>query len=224
VTDASHQADAVRRQPERTCLGCRRTADSSQLLRLVRSPDGEVVYDAGRRLGGRGAWVCRSAACLTRALGSRRLGTAVGGPVNAVRPEVMLERISGQVRRRVEGLLAAAGKARKVELGATRVEDALRRTAGVRLVVLARDLSPRVAASLGAHALAAHAPIAWYGDRSTLGALFARDELGVAALMDDGLARAVRYELSLLDGLTAASTEIHDLPVGGFGQGSRKGD
>ena len=68
------------RGPERTCLGCRAKKDQAGLDRLALSagPRGpRVVWDKGRRLGGRGAWLCRdNAACLALAVRKRAFGRA----------------------------------------------------------------------------------------------------------------------------------------------------
>jgi predicted RNA-binding protein YlxR (DUF448 family) len=69
----------ARSRPERTCVGCRRTAPCTQLVRMVRfsSPDGgapRVRVDPTRSAPGRGAWLHPSASCLDLAL--RRGGFA----------------------------------------------------------------------------------------------------------------------------------------------------
>lgn len=62
----------VRAEPERTCLGCRLKKKQSELWRLALAENGgspAVVWDKGRRLGGRGAWLCRGRPeCLEAAL------------------------------------------------------------------------------------------------------------------------------------------------------------
>ena len=62
---------------QRTCVGCRRTGDKSAFVRLVKSPVGTVSLDAGGREPGRGAYVCRSAACVKKALKGGRLARAL---------------------------------------------------------------------------------------------------------------------------------------------------
>jgi predicted RNA-binding protein YlxR (DUF448 family) len=52
------------RVPVRTCLGCRRTRPQTELLRIVRTPDGRIEPDLARRGHGRGAYLCRREACL----------------------------------------------------------------------------------------------------------------------------------------------------------------
>ncbi|MGH2691024.1 MAG: RNase P modulator RnpM, partial [Actinomycetota bacterium] len=48
-----------RPDPERICLACRRRRPKPELLRIVRSPEGEVGVDPTGRADGRGAYVCR---------------------------------------------------------------------------------------------------------------------------------------------------------------------
>lgn len=59
----------ARPAPQRTCVACRRSGDQSSFVRLVRTPEGPVAVDEGRRRApGRGAYLCRQTACWTRAL------------------------------------------------------------------------------------------------------------------------------------------------------------
>ena len=56
-------ANRVRRQPQRTCIACRRVADKRDLVRVVSTPEGRLVVDPKGKLPGRGAYVCRGRAC-----------------------------------------------------------------------------------------------------------------------------------------------------------------
>ncbi|OGK87704.1 MAG: hypothetical protein A2050_00210 [Candidatus Rokubacteria bacterium GWA2_73_35] len=70
----------MRREPARTCLGCRRVRPKRELVRLVRSERGIVVVDAPARARGRGAYVCPEPACVERALSRSRLAHAFRRP------------------------------------------------------------------------------------------------------------------------------------------------
>lgn len=59
--------------PMRTCIVCRRQADKSEFLRIVRKPDGEIVIDSNGRMSGRGAYICKNGSCMTDALKKRAL-------------------------------------------------------------------------------------------------------------------------------------------------------
>lgn len=59
--------------PMRMCVGCREMKAKRELIRVVRSPEGEVSIDPVGKKPGRGAYVCRSQACLARAIKQRQL-------------------------------------------------------------------------------------------------------------------------------------------------------
>ena len=66
-----------KRVPLRQCLGCREMKPKKELVRVVRSPEGEVSIDAKGKKPGRGAYVCHSADCLKKALRSNALGRSL---------------------------------------------------------------------------------------------------------------------------------------------------
>lgn len=59
--------------PMRMCVGCREMKAKRELIRVVRSPEGEVSIDPVGKKPGRGAYVCRSQACLARAIKQKQL-------------------------------------------------------------------------------------------------------------------------------------------------------
>ena len=59
--------------PERQCLGCNAHKPKRELLRVVRTPEGEIVLDFTGKKSGRGAYICRDVKCLRRARKSRRI-------------------------------------------------------------------------------------------------------------------------------------------------------
>jgi predicted RNA-binding protein YlxR (DUF448 family) len=88
----------ARREPQRTCVACRRPAGKRALLRIVRSPSGEVRVDPSGHAPGRGAYVHRDAACAERALSRGALARALRtglGPEEAARLGQDIERELG---------------------------------------------------------------------------------------------------------------------------------
>ena len=59
--------------PMRMCVGCREMRPKRELIRVVRAPDGTVSMDPVGKKPGRGAYVCRQEACLTRAIRQKQL-------------------------------------------------------------------------------------------------------------------------------------------------------
>jgi predicted RNA-binding protein YlxR (DUF448 family) len=62
-------------------VACRTGRPKRELLRVVRTPDRRVVIDATGRLSGRGAYVCRDAACLKTAIEKGALARALETPL-----------------------------------------------------------------------------------------------------------------------------------------------
>ena len=66
-----------KKTPMRQCLGCREMKPKPELVRVVRSPEGTVSVDLRGKAPGRGAYVCRSADCLKKALRSKALSRSL---------------------------------------------------------------------------------------------------------------------------------------------------
>ncbi len=59
--------------PQRQCMGCRERKEKRQLIRVVRSPEGEVSLDFSGKKNGRGAYLCPDPQCLKKAIRSKSL-------------------------------------------------------------------------------------------------------------------------------------------------------
>ena len=62
--------------PERKCLGCMQSFPKSSLVRVVRSAEGEISLDLTGKKSGRGAYICKSAECLKKAVKAKRFERA----------------------------------------------------------------------------------------------------------------------------------------------------
>lgn len=70
-----------KRVPMRMCLGCSEMKPKKELVRIVRSPEGNVSIDFVGKASGRGAYICKDAECLTKAVKSKRLEKNFGHAV-----------------------------------------------------------------------------------------------------------------------------------------------
>ena len=78
-----------KRIPMRQCTGCREMKPKGELIRVVKSPEGEVSLDPKGKKPGRGAYVCPSEGCLKRSIKSRALERVFGVAVS----ETLLEEL-----------------------------------------------------------------------------------------------------------------------------------
>lgn len=73
----------VRKQPERRCTGCGEHFPKNTLVRILRTPEGEIVLDATGKRSGRGAYICKKADCLKKARKSRRIEQSLEASISA---------------------------------------------------------------------------------------------------------------------------------------------
>ncbi len=59
--------------PMRRCCGCNEQKPKKELIRVVRSAEGEITLDLTGKASGRGAYICNSLECLKKARKSRRI-------------------------------------------------------------------------------------------------------------------------------------------------------
>lgn len=66
-----------RKIPMRKCNGCNEMKPKKELVRIVRSPDGDISVDLTGKKSGRGAYVCRDVKCLAMAKKAKRIERAL---------------------------------------------------------------------------------------------------------------------------------------------------
>ena len=59
--------------PMRKCVGCGEMKEKKDLIRVIKTPDSEIMIDLSGKANGRGAYMCRSAECLKKALKNKGL-------------------------------------------------------------------------------------------------------------------------------------------------------
>ncbi|SDF06502.1 RNase P modulator RnpM [Sporolituus thermophilus] len=63
--------------PQRVCVGCQEMKNKKELIRVVRTPTGEVLIDTTGKKAGRGAYLCNNEQCFTKAFKEKRLERAL---------------------------------------------------------------------------------------------------------------------------------------------------
>ena len=62
--------------PQRQCVGCMEMKPKGELIRVVKSPEGEISLDITGKKNGRGAYVCKSKKCLEKAIKAKKFHRA----------------------------------------------------------------------------------------------------------------------------------------------------
>ncbi len=79
--------------PQRSCIGCRSVKDKNQLLRIVRSTEGDFRVDLTGRAKGRGAYLCPQEACLNQAVKKGAFSKSFRQTMDPVIRDALIEEI-----------------------------------------------------------------------------------------------------------------------------------
>jgi predicted RNA-binding protein YlxR (DUF448 family) len=167
-----------RHEPRRTCVACRTEEDRDDLVRLVRSPEGELVVDLRGSLPGRGAWLHPSAPCVEKA--SREPGMLARALHDPVPVAGLLAQLRAAVLSAMTDGLSQAAAGGGLVFGHDAVEDAVRKGA-VTALLTASDASQRTVDDVRTEAIP---PIAIPLDRNTLGRRVGQGPLAVVGVRE----------------------------------------
>ena len=67
ITPITPQEKPKKKIPERKCVGCNERKAKNELVRVLRTPEGEICVDRTGKKSGRGAYLCKSEACFRKA-------------------------------------------------------------------------------------------------------------------------------------------------------------
>ena len=84
--------------PLRMCLGCNEMKPKRDLIRIVKSSEGEVSLDFTGKKSGRGAYICRNADCFRKAKKARRFEKSLSCKIDESFYEVMENELTAEIR------------------------------------------------------------------------------------------------------------------------------
>lgn len=177
---------AARKQQERTCVVCQATEGAGALVRVVRTPEGELFPDLAQKLPGRGAWIHPTVACLAKSnAGFSRSFQGVVRTTAAGLTELLAQGALAQADR----YLGAARRQSLVCFGADAVTEAWGQ-GSAELVLVAQDA--RAAAEIPAvRDAVGRGRARVFRTKVELGRLFGKEEVGVLAVLDKRLAKGL---------------------------------
>ncbi|MCT4595626.1 MAG: YlxR family protein [Anaeromicrobium sp.] len=80
--------------PLRQCLGCMESKPKKELIRVVRSKDGQISIDKTGKLAGRGAYICDDIQCFNKLKKKRGLNRAFSQEIS----EEIYEQLCGEIK------------------------------------------------------------------------------------------------------------------------------
>ena len=67
--------------PLRKCVGCGEMKEKKEMIRVLKTPEDEIILDKTLRANGRGAYICNSAECLAKAIKNKGLERSLKSPI-----------------------------------------------------------------------------------------------------------------------------------------------
>ena len=83
-----------KKQPTRRCTGCGEHFPKKELIRVLRTPEGEITVDFHGKKSGRGAYICPKLDCFNKARRSKRIASSLETPI----PEEIYERLEEEIK------------------------------------------------------------------------------------------------------------------------------
>lgn len=176
-------------------MGCRQVKDQDQLVRFVRSPDGAILADLKGRLPGRGAYICNNRDCIETAVNRKQFDRSFRQVCRPITGGQIAEAIAQQLLAHLASLFGMARKSAKFVAGSNAVLEALNRKKSLAVVVLARDISPKIGEKIRRKAEYQKIVTTELFDKVELGRILGRAERSVVGLPDGKLADAFLDDL-----------------------------
>ena len=85
----------VKKIPTRRCSGCGEHFPKNTLIRVLRTPEGEIILDLTGKKSGRGAYICKNAQCLKKARKSKRIESSLECRISDELSQRMEEELEG---------------------------------------------------------------------------------------------------------------------------------
>ncbi|SFC73794.1 RNase P modulator RnpM [Clostridium uliginosum] len=83
----------VKKIPLRMCTGCMEMKPKKELIRIVKSPEGDISVDLTGKKSGRGAYICKDITCFEKAFKAKRLSRNLESPIS----EEIYERLKDEI-------------------------------------------------------------------------------------------------------------------------------
>lgn len=188
----------MKRQPQRTCIGCRAVFKKDEVVRIAASPLGAVI-DYREKLPGRAAYVCPRLECIKKALGRDNLARALHLKANYPSMDEFVSLLVMNITEKIKSLVVMSAIAGKLAAGYSAVQDALEKKR-VEMLIFADDLSEGTKEKLMTSDAVSLRRTTLF-TRDEMGRMLGRELVGVIGIQDKGLADSIWKETERLKGL-----------------------
>ena len=187
--------------PMRKCVGCQEMKNKKEMLRVLKTAEGEFILDATGRKNGRGAYLCFSGKCLQEAIKNKGLERSFKQAIPKEIYENDKRRVNtiGKSINRALSMISLATKAGKTKSGEFMTEKEVKE-GRAHLVIVADDASDNTKKKFQNMCDFYKVPIYFFEDKDTLGHAMGKEFRASLAVTDAGFAKGIRKHLDMEEG------------------------
>ena len=194
-----------KKDPQRKCAVTGESADRSDMLRFVLDPAGQVTFDMGKRLPGRGIWLIPRQDVLETAV--KKNAFARSAKTEASVPADLAVRVETQIRQIMLDRLGLARRSGALVVGTEKTKDKLRQ-GKLRLLVLASDGSPNTLDPMIRIAEDTATAVLRSETAQILAQALGRATAVCSGVTDAGMAKTIKADHALLSVMAAPRTPV----------------
>ncbi len=188
----------------RTCVGCRDKRSADDLLRVVLSPEGEVLADLYGKLPGRGVHLCPNIKCFELAVSRNAFSRAFKRRVDPPDPVTLCMTFYKSGIERIKSLLATAARSGWLKAGRDAVRASMKKKSSS-LVLLAEDSSKNLQTQIVREAIRVQVPLRKILTKSELGRFHKARPLAVLTITHRGIGKRLSKEIDRVASLFIGS-------------------
>ena len=177
----------IKKVPLRKCIGCNEMKNKKEMMRVLKTPEGEIVLDVTGRKNGRGAYLCFSKECLQKAIKNKGLERSLKMQI----PQEVYENLNCN---KVLSLIGLSTKAGKIVSGEFSTEKAVK-TGKAWLVIVSAEASDNTKKKFHNMCTYYEVPCYDFGGKEELGRAMGKEFRASLAVTDENLAAAMEKQL-----------------------------
>ena len=185
--------------PMRKCVGCQEMKNKKEMLRVLKTAEGEFILDATGRKNGRGAYLCFSGKCLQEAIKNKDWNVLSNRRYQKRYTKIWKRSWSSLNMNRALSMISLATKAGKTKSGEFMTEKEVKE-GRAHLVIVADDASDNTKKKFQNMCDFYKVPIYFFEDKDTLGHAMGKEFRASLAVTDAGFAKGIRKHLDMEEG------------------------
>ena len=184
-------------------MGCRKTKDKSELIRIVKTPLNSIEIDLNMKLPGRGVYICPEKDCVKKTLQKKVLSSAFKEEIDTPEVNEFFERLKKRLEDKIVSLIGISYKSGRVSSGRTQVKEEMIKN-NICLIIFTEDASTDLSDKIKKYCDQKKIRYYWFSLKQNVSKALAGKERAVLGIKDMRLAKTIEKNIETLNNITVA--------------------